>query len=69
MLIAYKINYCTEVTIEPPLQPITGELLEFASSYVDDGACVDISARGLYGGRLERTERLCYPQTSGRTTG
>ena len=46
---------CSDVCIEPELQPITGESLTGASSNVQDGARLDIAANGFWGGRFERT--------------
>ena len=38
---------CSDVCIEPELQPITGESLTGASSNVQDGARLDIAANGF----------------------
>ena len=38
---------CTDVRVEPPLQPLTGEHLAFATANVEDGARVDVSAMGF----------------------
>lgn len=46
---------CSDVCIEPELQPITGEALTGASSNTQDGARLDIAANGFWGGRFERT--------------
>ena len=46
---------CSDVCIEPELQPITGESLTGASSNVQDGAHLDIAANSFWGGRFERT--------------
>ena len=46
---------CSNVCIEPDLQPITGETLTGATSNVQDGARLDIAANGFWGGRFERT--------------
>ncbi len=46
---------CHDVSIEPPLQPLTGEMLSGASSISQDGARLDIAASGCWGGRHEKT--------------
>ena len=46
---------CHDVSIEPHLQPITGERLIGASANTEDGARLDIAANGFWGGRFERT--------------
>ena len=46
---------CNNVSIEPHLQPITGEHLSGASANTQDGARLDIAANGLWGSRYERT--------------
>ena len=44
-----------DVSIEPPLQPLTGERLRFRSAILDDGARLDIAASGVWGSQFERT--------------
>ena len=46
---------CNDVKIEPGLQALTGEVLSGASAIGDDGARLDISVNGLWGGRHEKT--------------
>ena len=46
---------CSDVCIEPDLQPIIGEVLIGATSNAQDGARLDIAANGFWGGRFERT--------------
>ena len=46
---------CSEVCIEPKLQPLTGENLKQASAIRDDHARLDISANRFWGGNTERT--------------
>ena len=46
---------CHDVSIEPNLQPLTGEVLSEPSSIGQDGARLDIAASGCWGGRHERT--------------
>ena len=63
---------CNNVSIEPHLQPITGEHLSGASANTQDGARLDIAANGLWGSRYERTYfdvRVFNPHaTSNRNT-
>ena len=42
---------CNEVCLELQLQPITGDVLTGATSNTQDGAHLDISANGFWGGR------------------
>ena len=46
---------CHNVSIEPTLQPITGETFSVMSANTEDGARSDIAADGFWGGRFERT--------------
>lgn len=46
---------CSDVCIEPDLQPVSGEALTCPSSNIQDGAQLDIPANGFWGGRFERT--------------
>ena len=46
---------CSDVYIEPDLQPITGEVLTGATSNAQDGARLDIAANSFWGGQFERT--------------
>ncbi len=46
---------CNDVCIEPTLQPITEETLRGATANTQDGARLDISANGVWGGRQEKT--------------
>ena len=39
---------CNDVTTEPPLQPLTGELLRGGSAIVGDEARLDVRARGFW---------------------
>lgn len=45
---------CHDVSIEPHLQPLSGEALDGASSITTDGARLDVAANGFWGGRHER---------------
>ena len=40
---------CTDVTLEPNLQPLEGKSLQFATSNQEDNARADIRARGFWG--------------------
>ena len=44
---------CNNVSIEPTLQPITGEALSGASAITEDGARLDVAANGFWGGPFE----------------
>ena len=46
---------CSDVCIEPELQPLSGEVLSGRTANREDGARLDIAANGLWGGRYERT--------------
>lgn len=46
---------CKDVCIEPDLQPVTKEHLSEATANSQDGARLDISANGVWGGRFEKT--------------
>ncbi len=53
---AFVIEHvCNDVPIEPDLQPITNETFWGASAKTQDGARLDISANGVWGGRLKKT--------------
>ena len=43
------------VTVEPHLQPVTGEQFRHRSTIKEDQAHLDVSASGIWGGRFERT--------------
>ena len=46
---------CHEVQVEPTLQPISGEQFRQASLNTEEGARLDISMCGFWGGRCEKT--------------
>lgn len=46
---------CSNVCVEPELQPLSGESLTNKTANTDDNARLDIAANGLWGGRYERT--------------
>ena len=44
---------CSEVCVEPDLQPVTPDQLNGASANSQDGARFDVSANGVWGGRFQ----------------
>ena len=44
-----------DVTIEPHLQPLTGETFRHRSAIAANGARLDVAASGVWGGRFDRT--------------
>ncbi len=46
---------CHNVSIEPQLQPLTGETLNLASANSTQEARLDIAANGVWGSRFERS--------------
>ena len=46
---------CNDVRIEPDLQPTSPDQLSGATANAQDGARLDISANGIWGGRFEKT--------------
>ena len=40
---------CFNVSVEPQLQPLTGETFPLASANVEDGAHLDVAASGFWG--------------------
>ena len=51
---SFLSEVCHGVTIEPHLQPLSGETLSHRSAIIDDGARLDISMYGFWGGRFEK---------------
>ena len=45
---------CHGVSIEPHLQPLSGETMAHNSANVDSNSRLDVSAYGFWGGRFER---------------
>ena len=45
---------CHDVSVEPHLQPLTGEQFSLASGNVEDGARLDVAAKGFWGSRHQR---------------
>ena len=61
---------CHNVSVEPGLQPLTGETLDFATSNTSSEARLDIAASGVYGSRFERDffdVRVFNPYASSNT--
>ena len=46
---------CSDVSIEPDLQPLTGEGFALSTTNTQDNARLDIAASGFWGGRFELT--------------
>ncbi len=46
---------CHDVSVEPDLQPLTGETLAHRTANISDGARLDVSMKGFWGGRQEKT--------------
>ena len=46
---------CHDVAIEPVLQPLSGESFRYATANVEDEARLDVSVRGFWGGRHQKT--------------
>ena len=44
-----------QVTIEPHLQPLSGEHLRYSTANTEDQARLDVAASGIWGGRFDRT--------------
>ena len=51
----FLTEVCSNVSIEPELQPITGEALRGATSNSQPGARLDVAANGFWGGRFQKT--------------
>ena len=45
---------CHGVTIEPHLQPLTGEVMSHNTTVTEDGARLDVAMYGFWGGRFEK---------------
>ena len=46
---------CSNVEVEPHLQPLTGEHFTLQSANIDSNAHLDLAANGVLGGRFEKT--------------
>ena len=57
---------CSNVATEPALQPLSGESMSARTANTDDGARVDIGARGFWNGRQDAffDVRVFYPNAS-----
>ena len=44
-----------DVSVEPSLQPLSGERMRYRTAISEDGARLDVAASGVWGGRFERT--------------
>ena len=53
---AFLSDICHNVSIEPTLQPLSGEQFQYRSANVEDGARLDVSAESFWG----RDRRLAY---------
>jgi len=51
---------CHDVSKEPSLQSLSGELLSLCTSNRDDGTCLDIKASGFWGGRFQSLTCIKY---------
>jgi len=47
------LEVCHGVTIEPHLQPLTGEVMSHNSAIADYGASLDVALYGFWGGRFK----------------
>ena len=54
-LTAQMSEVCNNVSIEPHLQPLSGEALRFKTANSDSNAQLDIAANGFWGGRFEHS--------------
>ena len=57
---------CHNVATEPPLQPLSGEILNHRTANTEDGACLDIRARGFWNGTQDAffDVRVFHPNAS-----
>ena len=46
---------CSKVYVEPDLQPVTSDQLKGVSANSQEGARLDVSANGVWGGRFQKT--------------
>ena len=54
LLLSGKKYICFSVSVEPQLQPLTGETFPLASAGVEDGAHLDVAANGFWGSRHQK---------------
>ena len=50
---------CTNVTIEPHLQPLTGEHLDYRTANRDDNGRLDVAADGFWGSQDREHFLMC----------
>ncbi len=50
---------CTKVCVEPELQPVGSNQLSGLSNNTQNGARLDVSANGVWGGRFEKSFLMC----------
>ena len=50
---------CSNVAVEPTLQPLTGERLAHLTSNTEDGARLDVRAQGFWGDRHQSAFFVC----------
>ena len=64
-------DVCRNVATEPRLQPLTGETMTHRSAIIDDGARLDIRARGFWNVAQDAyfDARVFHPQASSNSTG
>ena len=64
-------DVCRNVTTEPRLQPLTGETMTHRSAIIDDGARLDIRARGFWNVAQDAyfDVRVFHPQAPSNSTG
>ena len=55
MTVTLLTEVCHEVSVEPDLQPVTGETFNGASAITQDGARLDVAMNGFWGGKNERS--------------
>jgi len=55
---AVLIEVCGSVRVEPPLQPLTGETLRFATANRQDEACVDVAATRFWGCKRQKNVKV-----------
>ena len=51
---AVLTEVCSDVRVEPPLQPLTGETLRFATANREGEVRVDVSAAGFWGHKYQK---------------
>ena len=62
---------CHDVSVEPHLQPLSGESLSLRTASIEDNARLDVAASGFWGGRFEKAffdVRVFNPHASSNRT-